>query len=577
MSMNTTTKGPRLGLAAFWQALFAFLVIAAPALGLSAAGALASSQEPMAERSQHIFLLDHSTAMLAQQGDMTRWEKGLRSMNSILEALPTDGSVDATVLVFNHSVPGRPAGGTKEESWEFTYQPWRKESLGELAFQLLNVGSPTRGESPERSALWNAIGRAMNLADGVSRKHASRWIHLYAHGVDDASAKVPNDRRSFDSGTAGQSQVEDEWRRMAAQLTGTCLVVHVFSEASAALKSTEMEPANVNVRLVRIDEGPVAILDVKQVGAARATSPMTQSLRLATQILGPGRNRLQTDTALTLSFEAQGAKIAPTPQDFPLREGIQSIALTSRGAMPRAGVLRLSMMSRLDNAQLVHPTNLHVILAVAPSEAPSSSTPVEANVEPAPATPELGPIDRPSTAADYATSGESSLRLLFGSRRFSDEWAPIESQACFGGVYSTRLEDSALHFEMGASISEAKDRLSDGISLIDASLQSLEGYGGFRLPVLQPEDSEGWMFSVSGGLSMQRVEVEIVNVFDGGFARESKVAPGFYAGADFGMQFDKGISLGLSFRKVFGAEVEILGVDAEFEYDFIGGYAGMAF
>ncbi len=269
--------------------------------------------------------------------------------------VPTDGTSDVRIELFNQVAPGRKIIGARPSGpeWRHEVSKWSKNSHSDVCEFLLNkVGPPNdlHGGDPEGTALWDALLGAIQTTRDCARHYDRINIYLFTDGLDTSSRAK-----------GGVVNVEREWRALASQHTHVWLLELPIGEAKEkpplrpelpfpGSGSGDVCPDNRHIRVERPELGRLVSARADLAPDPRAALPYLttpQSVTLMVDLEGLGiadLERLSDEKKplLRLRFdpkEPQDCQITVTPQTLRLQKGGQTVTLTANNLeLARRGV-----------------------------------------------------------------------------------------------------------------------------------------------------------------------------------------------------------------------------------------------
>lgn len=346
---------------------------------------IVQAAEGDSERSQHIFVIDHSTSMLNQSGYMTRWDFVHGKTKEWLETLPADGSADVTILLFNQFVPGRSPISSRGGSWVYTKERWVAADARKAMDFIDDVGEPisSDGSHPgEGTALWNALGHAMRQVQQSASSYAESWIYLFTDGEDTASEKKKKDPFTFNSGDSGKEPLLVEWRKLVKKRDATYMIEQPLGDMEPPLEPEVERPENVHIYTSRPELRDSLRVRVATAKASYPALDVPQTVDLQVQIAGTGKKRLPQSAQFGLSFvpDDNSIRVDVDPPVLTLQDGKVAVTLKTSGGDAKRGVtgtLRIRFPTDLDRMDVIGPDSLALSFAAKAQVAISSVKPAE--------------------------------------------------------------------------------------------------------------------------------------------------------------------------------------------------------
>ncbi|MBL8862500.1 MAG: outer membrane beta-barrel protein [Planctomycetes bacterium] len=177
---------------------------------------------------------------------------------------------------------------------------------------------------------------------------------------------------------------------------------------------------------------------------------------------------------------------------------------------------------------------------------------------------------REEQASPTPDERRSRLTFYFGVRSLDEDyWSPLHEPIALEASFEWRLPDSPFGFEVGSSIGFDESTLFG----IDVSLLSFELYGGMRVTA---DLLEGRLRPYLG-LGPTLIYADLSGESGGVTVSDDDVSFGLYARGGITWVFDGGFGVGLDYRKVFGTDVSLFGVEGDIDSDQVGLSLGFAF
>lgn len=336
------------------------------------AGLRLSAQD--ADRSQHIFVIDHSYSMNSDVktpfGVQSRWNFVLEKLEEWLDTLPTDGSAEVSILLFNDDVPGKPPNGGKGDPYLLELGRWTEKDRAKTMAFVKRIGEPVDGE---RTALWNALGWAWRKIDAEGKRYSSSWVYLFTDGEDTKSAKRGNDPFTFDTGKPGsepgasREPVIQKWRTLVAEHPNSYLIEQPLGDMKAPLPPEAEDPKNKHIYTSRPELKDQLRIEIAPAKPEYPSVTEPQKVELSVRLAGTGKKRLPKDASFRLDFQSEDpdVQLKVEPEILPLQEGRQLVTITVKSGKVRDGVkgqLKLGF-PELDKTDILGPKEVSLQFA----------------------------------------------------------------------------------------------------------------------------------------------------------------------------------------------------------------------
>lgn len=321
----------------------------------------ASAQAP-SDKTLHVFVVDHSYSMMNLASGETRWDFVVRKMREWFGTLPTDGSADVSILLFNQFVPAQRLRGSRPDPWVVEFPSWSGGEIGDAdAFVRRRVGEPQEGEG---TALWNALGWTMRKIDLQAAQYADCWIYLFTDGEDTNSKQIDAQPFTFPKGPAGKDPTLAAWRKLIAEHPATYMIEQPLGGMQPPL---EPEPANPQIYTSRPELRDVLKVRVSPPKNEFASIEAPREIALQVQLAGTGKKRLPADARFRLAFDSEtpGVELAVEPETLAFTDGKQSVTVRLASGDPSKGVqgrLRLSF-PQVERTDVLGPTEIPIRFA----------------------------------------------------------------------------------------------------------------------------------------------------------------------------------------------------------------------
>ena len=347
---------------AFLLAIVWGSVYATPAWG--------QEQGVLSDRSLHIFVIDHSSSMMQspvktkERTWETRWQFVEAKTREWLASMPTDGTADVILLLFNQEVPGTGGKGAAGSRWELRLDRWSPQSLARADQFINDVGRPKVNPASEGTALWNALGLSIKRIRETDGMYATSFIYLFTDGEDRHSKKVVGDDLTFPVGAEGIGPLEQQWRRLVKERESVYLIEQPLGDMEPPLMPEEKEPLNRHIYLNRPELSEPLRVSVKARQSDFASLVAAQSVPLQVQLAGPGKKRLPSSAPkVEVDFKADDPAVLVViePKQIDLADGTPVLSLKVVGGDAKKeikGKLRLTYPADVDRVQILGVTEL---------------------------------------------------------------------------------------------------------------------------------------------------------------------------------------------------------------------------
>jgi len=351
-------------------------------LSLSGFGRSSSSTQEPAEKSLHLFVVDHSYSMMNMSGRVTRWEFVSRKLEEWLGTLPTDGTADVSVMMFNQSVPGRRPGLGWDEPWRLDVSGWTESDRARATAHLREVGAPQQGEG---TSLWNSLGWAMRRIDAEGDRYSESWIYLFTDGEDTNSEVDPRDRKyTYPNSDAGLAPVVEAWRALARKRTNAYMIEQPLGDMEPPLDPEAVEPQNVRIYTSRPELKDQLRISLTTPRVAFPAVDEPQEIELNVRMAGTGKKRVSGDSIFRIDFTSSNpsVQLQVEPQTLPLKDGRHVVRISRKAGDVTSGVSgRLSFgFPDIEKTDILGPRELSVQFAERAKVTIQSITPSEGSL-----------------------------------------------------------------------------------------------------------------------------------------------------------------------------------------------------
>lgn len=173
----------------------------------------------------------------------------------------------------------------------------------------------------------------------------------------------------------------------------------------------------------------------------------------------------------------------------------------------------------------------------------------------------------PAPSAAPPAAGDRQLHLYYGERELDDDFEPADEPTAIGAGFSWAPENGALGGEFGGYLGEDDGRIGSA----DVDVETTELFAGIR----QSWGAEALRPFVSGGVAWIDTEVSAdAGPFSG---KESDDAVGLYLHAGFDAWIAPNVALGIGYRLVTGADLNLGGEDVDGDYSQVTLAVGFSF
>lgn len=340
------------------------------------AATAARAQDP-ADRALHVFVVDHSYSMMNQAGRQTRWDFVVGKLGEWLETLPTDGSADVTVLMFNVDVPGKRPRRRASDPYLLEVAKWgggdRKKAMDFVA----DIGEPIDGEG---TALWNALGWAGRKIDAEGGRYSDSWIYLFTDGEDTNSQRIATDKSfTFPEGSAGRDPVLQMWRKLVAKHEFTYMIEQPIGDMEPPLEPEAVNPKNKHIYTSRPELRDQLRVSVNVAKPEYPCVAAPQDVEINVRLAGSGKKRVPGDASFRVEFRSAdpGVQLEITPAKLPLKDGKHVVTVKPKGGAVGNGVkgkVALGFPS-IDKTDVLGPTEIPLQFAAMAKVSIAATTP----------------------------------------------------------------------------------------------------------------------------------------------------------------------------------------------------------
>lgn len=344
-------------------------------LGLLPTGA--SAQDP-ADRSLHLFVVDHSYSMMnSVAGGQTRWDFVVDKLGTWLDTLPTDGTADVAVLMFNIDVPGKRPRRRASDPYLLQAAKWGGSDRSKAMAFVRDIGEPVDGEG---TALWNALGWAGRKIDAEGANYGESWIYLFTDGEDTNSSRLASDKSfTFPEGRAGREPVLQMWRKLVGKHKSTYMIEQPIGDMEPPLEPEAVNALNKHIYTSRPELRDQLRISVGTGKPEYACVAQPQEVEVGVRMAGTGKKRVQSGAVFRLAFRSDdpAVQLECVPATLPLQDGKHVVTIRTKGGNPNNGVKGKLVLGfpPVDKTDLLGPTEVPLQFAAMAKVSISSMTP----------------------------------------------------------------------------------------------------------------------------------------------------------------------------------------------------------
>ncbi len=392
-------------------------------LSLSGFGRPGTSTQEPTDKSLHLFVVDHSYSMMNMSGRVTRWEFVSRKLEEWLGTLPTDGTADVSVMMFNQSVPGRRPGLGWDEPWRLDVSGWTEADRARATAHLREVGAPQQGEG---TSLWNSLGWAMRRIDAEGDRYSESWIYLFTDGEDTNSEVDPRDRKyTYPTSDEGLTPVVESWRALARKRSTAYIIEQPLGDMEPPLDPEAVEPRNVRIYTSRPELKDQLRVSLSTPRVAFPAVDEAQDVEINVRMAGTGKKRVSADAVFRVDFLSgdPGVQLQVEPQVLPLKDGRHVVRVSRKAGDVTKGVAgKLSIgFPEIDKTDILGPREIPIQFAERAKVTIQSLTPAEDSLR--------WPVGKPLQFAVQHTGTDVSWDFGDGDKATGDSQQHIYNRA----------------------------------------------------------------------------------------------------------------------------------------------------